>query len=129
MKRFLVCGDREWANRPLMEAILSKVPLDKYGTLIHGSCRGADKMAGEIGKAMGYEILPFPANWEKHGKSAGPIRNLRMLTEGKPDLVIAFHDDIVNSKGTADMIKIASKAGVHVILINEKDDYIDLEVK
>lgn len=32
-----------------------------------------------------------------------------MLDEGKPDFVVAFHNDITNSKGTLDMITRAKK--------------------
>jgi predicted Rossmann-fold nucleotide-binding protein len=53
----------------------------------------------------------FPANWPKHGKGAGFIRNQQMLNEGKPDLMIAFP----GGKGTADMIEKAIKAGIKVI--------------
>lgn len=47
------------------------------------------------------ELLRFPAKWNEHGKAAGPIRNQQMLTEGKPDVVFAFHDDIASSKAHA----------------------------
>ena len=47
-------------------------------------------------------------------RAAGPIRNQRMLVEGKPDLVIAFHDDLESSRGTKDMIKRSLKAGIRV---------------
>jgi acyl-CoA synthetase (NDP forming) len=57
-----------------------------------------------------HHVTSFPANWKKHGKSAGPIRNQLMLDVGKPDLVIAFP----GGSGTADMIRRARKAGVPV---------------
>lgn len=43
--------------------------------------------------------------------AAGPIRNSRMLREGKPDLVLAFP----GHGGTADMVKQAGEAGVGVM--------------
>ena len=43
-----------------------------------------------------------------------------MLDEGKPDLVIAFHNDLPKSKGTKDMVKRAQKADVPVLLYNEQ---------
>ena len=65
----------------------------------------------------GVKLHEYPADWARHGKRAGPLRNLRMLHEGRPDLVLAFHDDIENSKGTAHMVTIAQRAGVDVRLI------------
>lgn len=47
-----------------------------------------------------------------NGKAAGPIRNQRMLDEGKPDLVVAFP----GGRGTADMVRRAKAAGVPVRL-------------
>jgi len=138
MKKVLVCGDREWNNRPLMEFILSKIPLDKFHTLMHGDCRGADKMAGEIATDMGFEVVAYPAfkdvDWIKYGKACGPIRNRKMLEEGQPDLVIAFHNDLKNSKGTKDMVTIAMHEDldgrhVDVIIISEGEDYMDLVIK
>lgn len=62
--------------------------------------------------------LPFPADWNRHHKAAGPIRNRVMLEElnkSQEKLVLAFHDDLAASKGTADMCRISRKADVKVI--------------
>jgi len=59
-------------------------------------------------------IRSFPADWEKDGLAAGPMRNQRMLDEGKPDLVIAFP----GGRGTADMVQRAKAAHVRVIEIS-----------
>jgi hypothetical protein len=60
----------------------------------------------------------FPAEWKKYGNAAGPIRNARMLNEGVPDVVIAFHENIHKSKGTKNMMDQACLHGVDVILID-----------
>jgi hypothetical protein len=60
-------------------------------------------------------VAVFPADWETHGRAAGPIRNQAMLDEGKPYLVIAFWDG--KSKGTLDMISRATRAGVPVKIV------------
>jgi len=57
--------------------------------------------------------------WDKIGKKAGPLRNQRMLDEGKPDLVVAFS----GSGGTKDMVRRAVKAGVSVHEVNRADDW------
>lgn len=56
-------------------------------------------------------VIVYHADWNAHGRSAGPIRNAKMLAEGKPDLVVAFP----GGKGTAHMVGIARKAGVPVV--------------
>jgi hypothetical protein len=55
----------------------------------------------------------FEADWRR-GKRAGPERNQRMLDEGRPDEVWAFHTDTALGKGTADMVRKARAAGVPV---------------
>lgn len=83
--------------------------------LIHGDARGADRIADEWAKEALVEIEKYPADWKKHGKAAGPIRNRQMLKKGRPDYVIAFP----GGKGTADMVDIAKKAGVEVLVIED----------
>jgi len=117
MQRILVCGSRDWNNFELIRGRLEKFPKDSI--VIHGGCRGADIISGMIAKDLGMEVLCFPAEWEKHGRSAGPKRNRRMLEEGVPSLVLAFHNDVASSKGTADMIKRARSKGVPVEVISE----------
>lgn len=60
-------------------------------------------------------MIEFPALWDKHGRAAGPIRNTQMLDEGRPDLVLAFHRDLSESKGTRNMVEQSVKANLPVI--------------
>ncbi len=109
-KRLLICGGRGWTNyQAIYREVKARMPLD---CIIHGDAPGADTLADRVGKALGIPVLPFPADWTKYWKAAGPIRNRRMLKEGKPTEVIGFHTNIEESKGTRDMLTIAKAAGV-----------------
>lgn len=123
MQRVLICGDRNWTDYPFFLAAMEKW-IAKHGipsVLIEGCARGADSMAGhrfavemnQTGKAAIY-VEHYPALWDKHGKAAGPIRNQQMLDEGRPDAVIAFHTNLAASRGTADMVRRAKRAGIPV---------------
>ena len=59
-------------------------------------------------------ISEFHADWDTHGRKAGPLRNIQMLEEGKPNMVIAFPTP--TSKGTWHMVKISKEAGVPVYI-------------
>lgn len=83
----------------------------RFAAVIHGGALGADRHAGAWAVDCGLEPLSFRADWRGHGRGAGPIRNARMISEGHPDLVIAFPGGI----GTADMTARARRAGVEVI--------------
>lgn len=111
--RVLVCGSRHFQDYPLLIKTLSKYPID---VLISGGARGADFLGERYAGDNGIPVEVYPADWEKHGKAAGPIRNLQMLKEGKPDLVIAFLAK--DSRGTKNMVEIAQKAGITTHVVN-----------
>lgn len=110
--RVLVCGDRNWSDETMIQLALSTLPSDTV--VIEGEARGADRLARKVAERLGMTILPFPADWERYGRAAGPIRNQQMLDEGRPNIVFAFHDDLDHSRGTADMVRRAKKANVSV---------------
>jgi len=56
-----------------------------------------------------------PPNWEKYGKSAGPIRNEEMAQNA--DALIAFPLEGVANKGTVDMIRRAEHYNLLVRVI------------
>jgi hypothetical protein len=120
--RILVCGGREWADGAAISCVLRGIGAANIACVIHGACRGADTLAEHAARALGIAVERYPADWEKHGKQAGAIRNRQMLTEGKPDMVIAFHADIKNSTGTKDMVVAAFEAGIYTLLIANADE-------
>jgi len=122
MTRVLVCGGRDFCDKAILWKTLDETfphsETDSYGnwlpvgTLIHGDCpTGADALADEYAVVNWLDLKTFPANWEKYGRAAGPIRNAQMLDEGRPDIVIAFP----GGRGTADMVSKARASGVPVI--------------
>jgi hypothetical protein len=133
--RVLVCGDRNWIDYDLiasrLDKLMTEVDREDDGpclTVIQGCARGADSLAGEwVDRNLVYYEgnavqQKFPADWKQYGRAAGPIRNQQMLREGKPDLVLAFHDDIENSKGTKDMVNRAKRAGILTKVISHKGE-------
>lgn len=113
VKKILVTGDRNWDD---IHRVVEELKGYRPGTiLVHGACRGADNTCAAVAEALGFKVRSYPADWEKHRKAAGPIRNQQMLTlEHKPDepidMCLVFHNDIENSKGTADMLDRVIKA-------------------
>lgn len=106
--RILVCGGRDYTNERICEEVLNGIR--QITCIIEGGARGADSLARSYAERHSYELLEYPADWGKYGKSAGYKRNKQMLEEGKPDLVVAFP----GGKGTANMVKLAKEAGVKV---------------
>lgn len=81
--------------------------------IIEGGATGADTIAGWWAGVNQVTRTTVPANWKKHGKSAGPIRNQAMLAL-RPDLVIAFP----GGKGTKQMTGIARDGLVRVMEVS-----------
>lgn len=113
--RILICGDRKWENQWSISIYLQKLPKNQDTIIIHGKAKGADSLAGLIASTLDMKVIEYPANWKRYGRAAGMIRNQQMLDEGKPKLVVYFHNDLDNSKGTKDMVNRAIKAGIPVV--------------
>lgn len=113
--RVLITGDRHWKNMKVIENELKKLPSDT--TIIHGDAPGADTIGAFVAERLGLKVKPFPAEWHIYKRGAGPVRNQKMLDEGKPDFILAFHDNIKDSKGTKNMINKGVNAGIKIILI------------
>lgn len=110
--KVLVCGGRDYANQAYLTFVLDQAHKSRAITeIIHGAARGADALARDWATKNKIMQTPFPADWERHGKSAGILRNLEMLKESQPDLVLAFP----GGKGTAHMCKIAAASGVRIV--------------
>jgi hypothetical protein len=54
-------------------------------------------------------VKQFPADWNKYGKAAGPIRNAQMAKYA--DAVILFP----GGRGTANMRKLAKEHGLEIL--------------
>lgn len=107
--KILVCGGRDFLDEELFNRTMKEFE-NKNVTIIQGNSKGADALAYYWALKYALKEESYQADWNTHGKKAGPIRNKRMLEEGKPDLVIAFP----GGKGTAHMVKIAKEANVEV---------------
>lgn len=121
--RVLVCGGRDYTNRKLVFDILSAgfykhmhcEDRDPVTVVIQGGAYGADHLAKEWAATNDVTCIEFSADWDTYGKRAGYVRNVQMLEEGNPDMVLAFP----GGKGTAMMVKIAKEAGVEVVEIED----------
>jgi hypothetical protein len=113
-QRVLVCGGRDYADRRRVYEVLDAAhAANPIILLIAGGANGADALAVDWAGSASVKSQVFPADWEKHGRKAGPLRNQQMINEGKPHMVIAFP----GGRGTADMVKRADTAGVPVVRI------------
>lgn len=109
--RVAVCGGRNFRHYGLVCSALNAVH-KRHGItlLIHGGCTGADQFSAEWAEGLDIPTRAYPAEWEKHGRRAGPLRNQEMVEHGKPDALVAFP----GGWGTADMVARAMAAKIPV---------------
>lgn len=120
--KVIVSGDRHWSDAKFIYYVLDLIE-EAYGTLeiVEGCAQGADYYAERWAIMRGRTVYHHPANWSQYGRAAGPIRNSEMLKEENPEFVIAFHSNIMNSKGTRDMVTRARKNDVATVVLNGKE--------
>jgi hypothetical protein len=108
----LVTGGRKYNNiGAVFDAIVALQNEVEIDYIVHGGAEGADTLADDVAKALGINRITFPANWTKHGKAAGPIRNGAMIKMIPVDLVLAFP----GNTGTKNMKEQATRNGIEVI--------------
>ena len=111
-ERVLVCGGRDFQDYAMLEGYLDRIDPQ---LIIHGDAPGADRLANKYALSRDLPMEVYPADWENLGRSAGPRRNIQMLKEGKPTLVVAFP----GGKGTEHMANIAARSGVPVLYAHQ----------
>jgi hypothetical protein len=110
--RVLVCGGRDFDDGEFLgRALDALAKMRPFSVLIQGGATGADALARTWALHHSIPLITEPADWNTHGRKAGPIRNQKMLDMHKPDVVVAFR----GGKGTADMIRRAKRAGITVV--------------
>ena len=121
--RILVTGSRNWTD---WNAIATAIGRASTGwspssvTVVHGACpTGADAIADELADRFGFTVERHPADWDRHGRAAGPIRNQEMVNLGA-DVCLAL--PLGSSRGTYDCMSRAKAACIPVRVIKESSD-------
>lgn len=102
--RIIVAGSRGFTNYELLEKKLDHLLKNRPEVeIVSGGANGADKFGEIYAKKRNLALRVFPADWDKHGKSAGYKRNVEMAEYA--DAAVVFWDG--QSKGSKHMIDIA----------------------
>lgn len=114
MAKYVFSGSRHWKDEETIARILAKhVP--EGSVVAHGNARGVDEIVDRVANRGLYTVIRFHADWDKHKKAAGPIRNREML-EVRPEMCICIHENISGSRGTKDMLTECRRRGIPVVL-------------
>lgn len=117
--RILVTGSRRWTDVHRVRRMLAVIrALYPCAVLVHGDCRGADRIAAGIWRSWGLPTEAHPANWSRHHNAAGPLRNRHMVNLGA-DLCVAFLRP--DSRGSVHCARLAERAGIRTIRIHRHE--------
>jgi hypothetical protein len=73
--------DLAWPQQRVAAELLARSGGRLVHLLLHGGARGADAAIGRAAQQLGWSPLVMPAQWERHGRAAGPIRNRELLQQ------------------------------------------------
>lgn len=115
MFRVIIAGTRDFKDYELLKSycdymLSKKAQSGEEIVIISGGATGADTLGEQYAKERGYSLRQFPAQWDKYGRQAGPMRNRQMAENA--DALIAYWDG--ESRGTKNMIEEAKKRGLKV---------------
>ena len=114
--------DLAWPQQRVAAELLARSGGRLVHLLLHGGARGADAAIGRAAQQLGWSALVMPAQWQLHGRAAGPIRNRELLEQAvaraeahsSPGyqasvLVVAFP----GGAGTASLVREARRLAAH----------------
>jgi hypothetical protein len=117
MRKIIIAGGRDFLDRDLLfKTVTDFIDSDDLVQIVSGCAPGADTLGLDYAAACGYEVKKFPADWDKHGKAAGPIRNRQMAEYA--DECIVFWDG--KSRGTKSMIDEAMARKLRLTIVEYK---------
>lgn len=108
----IIAGSRTATQEQTYEASRLSGWSGEIAETLDGGALGADRWGSEWSRAMRLSIKMFRANWDQHGRAAGPIRNRKMAEHA--DALIAVWDG--KSRGTKNMIEEATNRGLKVFV-------------
>lgn len=126
--RVIIAGGRDFENYRLLEEKVQEVlevhgyfdNVDVEAEIISGAAKGADSLGERYAREHRIPVKRFPADWKRHGRYAGPLRNEQMADyaseEGYKGILVAFWDG--GSRGTRNMISQAKQRNLLVRVVS-----------
>ena len=132
-KILLISGSRDWTDELAICQLL--LLFDPHWTLvIHGAARGADRLGAFLALALGFYVIPFPADWRRdqygrYDRGAGPKRNeeMRDFCVQNRQYGVEIHAGIfplAHSRGTLGMYDLCRLAGFHIHVPEARKSYL-----
>lgn len=114
MSKVIIAGSRdiEWYNiERLMENAQANLGFSHISEVVSGCAPGIDTLGIKWAEERNIPVKRFPADWERYGRVAGPMRNRQMAEYvGQSGYLVCVWDG--KSRGTRNMIEEAKRVGI-----------------
>ena len=98
--------DLLWLPAQIAAVLLARTSGPLVQGLLHGGARGADRTIGRAANQLGWPVEVLPADWRRHGRAAGPIRNRELL-----ELAISRAEALSSAAAPASVLVVAFPGG------------------
>ena len=98
--------DLLWLPAQIAAVLLARTSGQLVHGLLHGGARGADRTIGRAAHQLGWPVEVLPADWRRHGRAAGPIRNRELL-----ELAISRAEALSSAAAPASVLVVAFPGG------------------
>ena len=104
-----IVGSRTWTDASSIHRYIDRLIAEHADlTIVSGAAPGVDRIAAGYAVSMGLTVIEHHADWKRHGRTAGAIRNQAIVSDS--DAVVAFWDGV--SRGTKITLDIARRKGI-----------------
>jgi len=109
-----IVGSRDFHDyEKVKNFIFSSINIKDIDCIVSGGAKGFDSLAEKFADEYNIKKKIFPAEWEKHGRAAGFIRNRDIVDNS--DILIAVQKN--KSKGTQNSIDLAKKKKISCLVL------------
>lgn len=102
----IIAGGRDYSFTTTDFDRLDAIP--GISVIVSGGAKGADSEGERYARAKGLPVLVIEADWDTHGRAAGPIRNREMAKAANAVAIFP------GGRGTGSMFSEAKKAGLKI---------------
>jgi len=113
--RTIIAGSRTCNDYELVKCVIENSNFNPT-VVISGTARGVDQLGEKWAKENNVALERYPAQWDKHGKSAGYKRNIEMARNADALIAVWFK----KSHGTKHMIDVAEQFNLKIYVIERK---------
>ena len=112
--KLIIAGSRGIFDYRIVRQAVEDSDFEFITEVVSGAAKGVDTLGEEWADEYFIPVKHFPADWDKHGRKAGALRNIEMGDYA--DALVAIRKD--GSRGTTHMIEYMQKLGKPVFVVD-----------